>query len=125
MQNFFRFVFWLLVAGVIVLLSALILESYIASEEITIFVKRIEKVTADDDEVYFLVYTENEVFENRDNMFHRKDDTELIFRRIKKNNKYRVKVVGYKFGIKIPFFSKHRNIASVIKGPELEKKKKK
>ena len=71
MQSFIRFLFGLFVALAIVLLGALILEPYIASEEITIFVKKQEKITTEDGEMYFLVYTEDEIFENRDNMFQR------------------------------------------------------
>ena len=120
MRNFVRFLFGLIVASGIVLLVMLILEPYVASEEITIFVQRMEKITTDDGEIYYLVYTENEVFENRDNMFHKKDNTERIFKRMKKNNRYRVIVVGYSFADKIPFFSEHRNITKVVEGPVFE-----
>jgi hypothetical protein len=121
MQSFIRFLFGLIAAAVILLLGALVLEPYIASDEITIFVKNQEKITTEDGEIYFLVYTDDEIFENRDNMFHKKDETLQIFKRMKKNNKYRVRVVGYDFGGKIPFFSKYRNITAVLKGPKTKK----
>jgi hypothetical protein len=114
MQNFFRLVFGLGAAVVLILLIALVLESYIAAEEITIFIKNKEKIVTDDGEEYWLVYTENETFESRDNMFHRKDDTKTVTKKLKKNNTYRVRVVGYEFGSKIPFFMEHRNITAIL-----------
>lgn len=123
MRNFFSLVFGLAAVVAIILLLALILESYITSEEITININKMEKVKTDDGEVYFLVHTQNEIFENRDNIFHRKDDTILIYKKLRKNNKFRVKVVGYNFGKKMPFFLEHRNIVAVIDGPEIIKGK--
>lgn len=123
MRNFFSLAFGLAAVVAIILLLALILESYITSEEITININKMEKVKTDDGEVYFLVHTQNEIFENRDNIFHRKDDTILIYKKLRKNNKFRVKVVGYNFGKKMPFFLEHRNIVAVIDGPEIIKGK--
>jgi hypothetical protein len=122
MQNFFRLVFGIGAAVTLIIIIALVLESYLASEEITIFVSKKEKITTSTGEEYWLIYTENEIFESRDNMFHRKDDTRKISKKLKKNNSYRVRVVGYEFGPKLPFFMDHRNITAVLESKKAENK---
>jgi len=123
MKNFLRFFFGLAIVVAAIVLIALVLESYITTEEFTIKILKTEKYETADGEKYYLVYTENEVFENRDRKFQRKENTIELAKLLRKNYEYKVRVVGFNFGVKLPFFSKYRNIVAVIDGPEIIKGK--
>jgi len=57
----------------------------------------------------FLVYSDGEVFENVDNIWHWKWNSSDIQGKLKKKNTYKVKVYGWR----IPFLSSYRNIVEV------------
>ena len=123
MRQFLKLVFGLAGLVTIIVFLALTLEIYVATEEITVTVKKIEKIETDDGEKYYHVHTNKGIFVNRNNTFHRKDNTRTIFKILKKNIKYKIKVVGYNFGIKLPFFFNYRNIIAVTDGPNILPKK--
>jgi len=119
MKNFSSLVLGLAAAAAIIVFLALTLEVYIASEEIKIKVNKVEQIESDSGERYYRVYTNKGVFENRNSAFHRKNNTKTIAKMLKLNNDYKIKVVGYDFGVKLPFFSRYRNIVDVIDGPNI------
>lgn len=57
----------------------------------------------------YLVFTENEVFENRDTLLEAKWNSSDIYNRIREGSCYRFEVYGWR----IPFLSQYRNIVSV------------
>ena len=56
----------------------------------------------------------DEIFENKNNYFHSKQNALNLAQLLKEGGNYRVKVVGYKFGVKLPYFVPHRNIIEII-----------
>ncbi len=114
MGDFFKLFFGLLIVVVILFAFAVFFEGYVSSEELTIEVIDVEKMSADNDETYFLIYTEDEILENRNHYFHSKEKVDRLQSKIMKGKKYRVEVVGFGFTRKLPFFLKHRNITKVI-----------
>lgn len=121
MSNFLKLFFGLLVVVAIIAAGALFFESFITEEELTIKIELVDKVVTKDNETYYLVYTKDEVFENRNNYFHKKENAESLNQKIKEGQKYRVRVVGYSWGIKLPFFTEHRNIIDIVEEDDLLK----
>jgi len=64
-----------------------------------------ERVTKKDSSKY-LIFCEEEVFENTDNFFKLKFNSSDIYRDIKEGEEYEFEVYGWR----IPFLSMHRNI---------------
>lgn len=57
----------------------------------------------------YLVFTEDEVFENTDSIMFFKFASSDLYNDLKVDGEYKVKVVGWR----IPVFSMHRNIISI------------
>ena len=114
MLDFFKLFFGLLVVVAVIIFAALLFEKFISEEIVNIDVIKTEKVTTDSGEEYYLIYTKDETFENRDNYFHDKGGSRELASKLKEGRRYRVKVVGYDFGIYIPMFLEHRNIIEIV-----------
>ncbi len=115
MFEFLKLLFGVFITFIIIGFALLIFEKFVTEKTININISLIEKKTIESGEVYFLVYTKNEIFENRDNYFHSKRNANLVGVKLRSGSSYQVQVVGYNFGIKIPFFQKYRNIIRVVK----------
>ncbi len=81
---------------------------YLSSEEIEITVTKTERINQGEDSKY-LVYTENETFENTDSWLYLKFDSSDLYGHMKANETYKVKVAGWRW----KFFSSYRNIVSL------------
>ncbi len=114
MTTFLRFLFGLLIVAMIIFFSALFFERYLSEKTVDITVSKIEKVITQDNERYYLIHTKNEIFYNRDHYFHHKSNANELNRKMKPKGKYRVKVVGFNFGTKIPLFLDRRNIMEIV-----------
>lgn len=78
--------------------------------EITVTEK--ESITVGDNkriENKYLIFTENEVFENTDSIIYGKYDSSDFQRKLKVGETYKVKVAGWR----LPFFSMYRNIVKI------------
>ena len=88
---------------------------FTSSEEITITVTDKEKIVESNGDngvtSKYLVFTENEVFENTDVLLLGKWNSSDIQGRLRKDSTYTVKVYGWR----IPFFSTYRNITKINK----------
>jgi hypothetical protein len=85
------------------------IQLYFASvDEITMNVTEKERIAYEQGSRY-LVWTENEVFENTDAWIFLKFDSSDIYGKIKVGHTYKTKVVGWR----IPFFSWYRDIINV------------
>lgn len=71
----------------------------------TITTKKLEHHGGDDK---YLVFTENEVFENTDSLMFWKFNSSDIYNEMEEGKTYKVKVAGWR----IPFLSMYRNIIS-------------
>lgn len=63
-----------------------------------------------DDKGYYLIFTDGEVFQNKDSIFFWKFNSSDIQGNLKIGSTYKVKVVG----VRIPIFSLYRNIIEVL-----------
>ena len=81
---------------------------YLSSEDIEITVTKTERINQGEDSKY-LVYTENETFENTDSWLYLKFDSSDLYGHMKANETYKVKVAGWRW----KFFSSYRNIVSL------------
>ncbi len=122
MSDFLKLFFGLgIVAGLIVL-GALYFEKFLTEEEIIIEIEKVEQIYKDE-QLYYLVYSKDEIFENRNSFFHQKDNAEYLNGEFRKGRKLKVRVVGYKFGVKLPFLMEYRNIIDIITKDDLIKDK--
>ena len=81
---------------------------YLSSEDIEITVTKTERINQGEDSKY-LVYTENETFENTDSWLYLKFDSSDLYGHMKANETYKVKVAGWRW----KFFSSYRNIVAL------------
>ena len=81
---------------------------YLSSEEIEITVTKTERINQGEESKY-LVYTENETFENTDSWLYLKFDSSDLYGHMKANETYKVKVAGWRW----KFFSSYRNIVAL------------
>jgi len=114
MLDFLKVVFGICVVTIVIFFSLLIFEKFVTEEIINIKVSYTEKIVDENGEISFLVYTKDEIFENKNNYFHSKQNALNLAQLLKEGGNYRVKVVGYKFGVKLPYFVPHRNIIEII-----------
>jgi hypothetical protein len=98
----------LLTLVVIGLLGAYPIAKYLTVETIEIKVQKTERIT-DGDESRYLIYTEDETFENTDTILFWKFDSSDVYGHMKEGEIYRVKVTGWRWKIT----SSYRNILSV------------
>jgi len=85
---------------------------YMANEVVTITVNEKDRITTGQGETLtgkFLIYTENEVFENTDSWSYFKFNSTDVQNDLKVDSTYTVKVAGWR----IPFMSSYRNIVSI------------
>ena len=114
MLDFIKLLFGIAIVVTVIGFSMLIFEKFVTQKTVTIKVSLVEKKTLKNSEVYYLIYTKNEIFENRNNYFHGKQNANELGINFRNGNSYKVKVVGYNFGVKLPFFLKHRNILDIV-----------
>ncbi|MFC2084315.1 hypothetical protein ACFLS9_04595 [Bacteroidota bacterium] len=114
MRDFLKLFFGLAIVVSIIVFCALLFESYLTEEVIKIKVTKKETVTSEDGAITYLIHTENEIFENSNNYFHKKENAESLNKKIKRKNTYKIKVVGFNLGFKIPFFTEYRNITEIV-----------
>lgn len=84
---------------------------YISSETVEITIKDKESITTGsgkDIRSKFIVYTENEVFENTDSWLFVKFNSSDYQNKLEVSKTYKVKVAGWR----IPFLSMYRNVVS-------------
>lgn len=93
---------------------ALFFENIISKEEVEVVIMGIEKAVNEEGEVFYYVKTNLELFVNANNKFHKKDNAEALIKKLKVGQKYKLEVIGYKFGIDLPFFLKERNILDIV-----------
>lgn len=100
-----------IIIGVLGILSLLAIQpafTYLTEETIQVKVTKTERINSGTESKY-LVYTENEVFENVDTLLYGKFDSADVQGKLADNKTHTVKVTG----IRIPFLSWYRNIVSV------------
>ncbi len=97
-----------LIAASIVILGVLIFSgigNYLNEQEITIVVKHKERVISEETSKY-LVWSEDETFENRDSLIKGKFNSSDLYGKLEKDHTYKCKVYGWR----VQFFSWYRNI---------------
>ncbi|MCF8241544.1 MAG: hypothetical protein K9J16_09160 [Melioribacteraceae bacterium] len=119
MKYLFKIVFAFLILFISVYFCAIIFEPYLTEAKVNALVKKKETLVNIDRDTLFLIHTEKEIFINKNNYYHGKNNSSRLIKKIKKGQRYSFKVVGYKIGFDLPFFSRYRNIVEVI---ENEKK---
>lgn len=107
----------ILVAVAIIVVIAIPINFWIAigtQEVVTVSVTGKERITESDSEgrasSKYLVFTENETFENTDSIMVMKWNSSDIQGKLVEGEEFRIKVYGFR----IPFFSSYRNIIEVI-----------
>jgi len=94
--------------------SYLFFEKSLTEKEISITV--INKEKFGNEEGRYLIFTPEEVFENSDNFYHRKTNADMVYKKLERGVRYRVKVVG----VYLPGIRRLRNITEVL-GTEIKK----
>ncbi|MBN1299616.1 MAG: hypothetical protein JW995_00210 [Melioribacteraceae bacterium] len=117
MKDLFKLVAGLSVVIIVIIFGALYFESFVTTETLIIQINKIEEKTNPEGESYYLIHTPDEVFENRNNYFHQKENAVELAEQLKDKRKYEVEVVG--FGLDLPLFMEHRNIVNVIREIEI------
>ena len=97
--------------------SYLFFEKSLTEKEISITV--INKEKFGNEEGRYLIFTPEEVFENSDNFYHRKTNADMVYKKLERGVRYRVKVVG----VYLPGIRRLRNITEVL-GTEIKKESK-
>ncbi len=114
MSDLLKFIFGLFVIVLVIGFSLLVFEKFITQKTITINISLIEKKITKSGEEYYLIYTKNEIFLNRNNYFHGKHNVSSLAINLREGRSYKVKVIGYNFDIELPFFFKYRNIIDEV-----------
>ena len=94
--------------------SYLFFEKSLTEKEISITI--INKEKFGHEEGRYLIFTPEEVFENSDNFYHRKTNANMVYNKLERGVRYRVKVVG----VYLPGIRRLRNITEVL-GAEIKK----
>lgn len=82
--------------------------TYATGDTVVIKVNRVENIAKGGDSKY-LVFTENEVFENTDTLLRFKFDSSDIYNEIEVGKKYKARVYGWR----VRFLSWYRNIVDL------------
>ncbi len=114
MSDFLKLLFGMGIVVLVIGFSALIFEKFVTEETITIKVSKKEIKISENGEEYYLIHTREEIFIDRNNSFHGKSNAKELALKIRTGEKYRVKVVGFNFGAKIPYFMEYRNILKIV-----------
>lgn len=83
---------------------------YSSSETITITVDDKERV-AESNSGRYLIFTEDEVYENSDSYLYLKFNSSEVYNKLEKGNTYKVKIAGWR----VPFLSWYENILEIKK----------
>ena len=94
---------------VLIIILLFFMAYYSSAEDIIIKVVNKERITTQEGNGKYLIFTENEVFENTDDLFLLKFNSSDLYNQLKVNKNYKVKVIGWR----IPFFSMYRNIIKI------------
>ena len=103
---------WAIIGLLLVLISIYPTIYRMSSETILVTVKEKERISygsGDDLSHKFIIYTENEVFENTDSWLFLKFNSTDFQRKLELDGRYIVKVSGWR----IPFLSWYRNIVKI------------
>jgi len=119
MKKLFGFFIPIIFLIVIIYPFALFFEYVLTEKEVDIVIMRIEETTTEDGQYLSYIYTTTEKFINMNNHFHKKTNAEELTKKFKAGESYKVTVVGYNFGIKLPFFLKERNIINIIEDDDI------
>ena len=96
------------IVAVVLLIGWLVSLSFTSVEDTTITIKDKERIT-DGDSSYYLIFTEGEVFKNKDSLLHGKFDSSDLYNEFEVGKSYAVEVNWFR----IPFFSSYRNILKI------------
>ena len=106
----------IIVVGLICLLGGYPTAYYLSATETTITVSRLERIVESSGSgetqsttSKYLVFTDNEVFENTDSWLYLKFSSSDLYAKLKEGGTYRVKVAGWR----IPFISWYKNIIEI------------
>ena len=105
---------YIIIAIIIILIGASSLVSLNTKETVTITVTdkdRISVGTGEDMTHKYIVFTENETFENTDELILTKFNSSDLQGKLRKDSTYTVEVNGYR----VPFLNSYRNIIRIIK----------
>lgn len=114
MSNSLKLISGLIAVVLIIFFFALSFEKFMTEENVRIKITKIDKKHSESGEAYFLIHTKTEIFENRNNYFHNKSNAKSLATKLMVRGTYQVKVVGFKFGFKLPLFMEHRNIIKIV-----------
>jgi hypothetical protein len=104
--------FGMIVIIVILLFGFLFFEPFLTESVEVITVINKERWTGEK-ESYF-IFTEKEVFLNKNNYYHNKENADDLYPHFRKGGTYKVKVVG----LYLPFLPRFRNIINIIEQKE-------
>jgi len=105
-----KIIFIILAIGLIGLLGGYPTAYYLSATETTITVSRLERIVESQSMTSkYLVFTDNEVFENTDSWLYLKFSSSDLYAKLKEGKTYRVKVAGWR----IPFLSWYKNIIEI------------
>ena len=98
-----------LVVVVVLVLLALPIGIYISTiDTLEVEINDKERIV-DGDESKYLIFTEDEVFENSDTIFFLKFNSSDVYNALDIGERYEIKVVG----LRIPALSRYRNIVGI------------
>ena len=93
---------------IVALIGMMVILSYSSVDHTTIKVKDKERINNGEDS-YYLIFTDDEVFKNKDSFLHMKFGSSDIYSKLEVGKTYRVKVNWFR----VPFFSMYRNILEI------------
>jgi len=102
----------LIILSVLALLGLSAGCAYGTKEEVTFTINKSERVTTgsgDSLSSKYLIFTENEVFENSDTLWYMKWNSSDLYAKMVEGKRYKAEVYGFR----IPFISSYRNIISL------------
>lgn len=103
---------YLLVFGIILILGLILYFPRAYRGSVTVVVKDKERINYEDDgktKSKYLIYTDNEVFENVDDWFYFKFSSSDIYGQLNEGDQYKIWVTGWR----IQIFSTYRNIIAL------------
>ena len=119
MKLSFKHKAYLILFGIIVLILAIIYFPRAYRGNLTVTIKDKERVNYEEDGKMlskYLIYTDQEVFENTDDWFYLKLNSSDLYGQLDKGSTYKVWVTGWR----IQIFSTYRNIISIERIPDEE-----
>ncbi|QQS38002.1 MAG: hypothetical protein IPM56_08710 [Ignavibacteriales bacterium] len=92
----------------IIVFGYIFFEPYLTEREIVITVVNFEKFPKENGKYY--IFTTDEVFENTNYYYHKKNNADRLITKFIKGDTYRVKVVGFY----LPAINRFRNIIDIV-----------